>query len=1143
MKSKFAKTAAALVLALMAGIAGPLNAFAAGGDVGITQSVKLQGGSAGASVDIPAGGTFIWTVNFTCSNDDCHGGMVRLNFPATLTSGVANYSVSEVSRVIRSSTQVTFVLNPTITVGTSSQITLAMTAPVWSTPDGTTASLTSNFTTSDGQNVSTAASTATVHASNTTNVSSTMVSGGRIGGPTTVGVTYCVVAPGGTTNGPVGIAADSVLVGTIPAGVTVNSTDGGVYNAATNKITWAIATEVTGCVTYSVAVIYPLGSFTNNQATTYSFTWTGKDIGTTVAARTLGTSTNTVTVTNPDSSGASTTRTSVPPQMWVGGAGSIDFTMLNPNDSSQSLDSVEISEEVPEGLALSTITAMNSSKGTAIIYIKSLWGADGIQGNADDSVEYIAASGIAPGLSLMVTVANTMPSGAAGVTGGNYVNYVRAVFGGIPVNSGSLTLLRYNWTLLATTRTGATAAAGDSFPGTANFIYTETVPGRAQVSVPKSSTSSTQVINQPPPPAPSLTTRLGLGNNLSANLLPGVRSVPMSASFGVFGNSMAEPVLLLIQAPDTTIVDSSLVIKNGNTAIADFTVTRTNNFTYNFGQGAKTGVLVKVTFPDGMEVASNTSVTATYTLNLEDTLLGNPRIYNAFSSRSNNSYGTETQWWGTWCDSAADLDGDGLAGNGSCTSGDVKNFPLFFADLIPAVSVSAALTQSVKGSWDSGFVAGPSTGYTTPGASDGFRVSLRNRGTVQMDAATILVLMPRPGDTNVLSSAARNASSATFPVLLSSQPEIPAGLTGVVVSYSTVDNMCRAELGYSPAGCAAPAWSTTVPTPLSAVTAMKIDFGANILNPGVTWNVDMTVTTPSSGATEPDFAIVNPLVNSPSTNEKAKSSSAFVIREFGQSSMLNAAESPAVTLAMPGPFGPAGIAPTAPDKDSTGVGTATQQITVAAPSNGSVRLLSPAGTLSNEYTVPGQGRYTFTNGVIKFFPALGFVGTADPVLYQVTDVFGQTGIATYVASVSLPSGPSASAGTSSGEETKAQTFKPTLPSGGSIVLHDENGLEVTTLVVPNVGTYSVVNGEIKFVPATGYVGTAAIDYTVVDAYGQIATATYRATVTKKAVTPDNGDEDDDLAETGVANSPSGLAGFALLLAGLGALALSRRRRS
>ncbi|MGB3039513.1 MAG: hypothetical protein WBB44_02245, partial [Candidatus Nanopelagicales bacterium] len=64
---------------------------------------------------------------------------------------------------------------------------------------------------------------------------------------------------------------------------------------------------------------------------------------------------------------------------------------------------------------------------------------------------------------------------------------------------------------------------------------------------------------------------------------------------------------------------------------------------------------------------------------------------------------------------------------------------------------------------------------------------------------------------------------------------------------------------------------------------------------------------------------------------------------------------------------------------STGVGTATQSVTVTPPAGGTVMLLdgsTPVTTL----TIPGQGEYTVdpTTGVMTFTPKLGYTGTATP---------------------------------------------------------------------------------------------------------------------------------------------------------------------
>lgn len=1132
---KFSKFISLVVVAVLAIGMEMAPANASGGTITIVQSLTVQGGSPSQAVQIPSGGGFTWTVNITCSNDDCHDGVVRLNFPSTLTAGVANYSADDVGRVVRSSTSTTFILVPTLSVGTTSQITLEMSAPYWITPNDTIASMTSTFSTADGQNVTTAASTATVKASNTTTLASALTAGGRLGGKTSVTVTACPVAPVSSTFGPLGIAANSVITGTIPSGINFDSATGATYNAATRQVTWVVPTAVTQCVSYVMTVVFPLGSYPVGSVQTFNFTWTGKNIGSSASSQTLGTSSNQVTLQTASASGSGLARISDATAKWIGGTGSIRYVVNNPNDSSQQLDSLQISENIPSGLALSSITVANTSGGNASLYIKSEFGADGVQGNADDAVEYLAQDGIAPGTSSTISVSASMPSGALAMTGGNYVTAIRGVFGSIPANSGALTPLSFDWTILETTRNGASVSVGDVFTGTANFTYTETVPGASQSTQNASVASTTTVIAVPPPPQPYLSTRNGLRNGISATLLPGVRSVPMTTSFAAFNAVLPDPVAFLIQPPNTSIPTNSLVVTLNGQATTNYTATRVQNFTYTLTGAPLVGELVKITFPPGTQMNANTSMVVDYTLDLLDTLIGSPRVYNAFGSRTNNSYGMETQWWGTWCENNSDIDGDGTTGNGLCNSGDLKPFPLFFTDITPATSVSASLTQSVKGSWDSAFVAGPATGYTTPGANDGFRISLRNKGTVPMDSALVITTLPRPGDTNVLSSVSRTPATHTFPIQLTSVPSIPNGLTGVTISYSTVDDICRTELGYSPAGCNDAAWSTTPPVNLKTVTAIKFDLGSNVLNPGITWNFDMTVTTPVSGATEPDFAIPNSAVNNPATDEKAKSSSAFMIRQVGQVAMLSAAESPAVTLAMPGPYGPAGTPPTAPDKETSGVGVSPQNTSVVAPSNGSVALLNNNGSTSTDFIVPGQGRYTFSNGTITFLPAVGFHGVADSVFYRVTDVFGQTALATYTATVSIPTGPSASSGASTNAQRLSQQFQPTIPAGSTLSLIDPNGIGSTTVTIDGKGTYTIVNGKIQFTPLASFVGVVSIPFVITDAYGQTATATYTTTVT--AASSGSG-----LASTGSDLQGALLLGLLFILLGLAFQGSLRQRR-
>jgi CshA-type fibril repeat protein len=96
------------------------------------------------------------------------------------------------------------------------------------------------------------------------------------------------------------------------------------------------------------------------------------------------------------------------------------------------------------------------------------------------------------------------------------------------------------------------------------------------------------------------------------------------------------------------------------------------------------------------------------------------------------------------------------------------------------------------------------------------------------------------------------------------------------------------------------------------------------------------------------------------------------------------------------------LAPTSPqalpERSSGGVGVVQQVRPPLAP--GSVlRLVDAQGHLTTGIGLAGQGVYAVSGQTLTFTPADGFIGQADPVRYQITDVFGQAATSTYTATV------------------------------------------------------------------------------------------------------------------------------------------------
>lgn len=208
--------------------------------------------------------------------------------------------------------------------------------------------------------------------------------------------------------------------------------------------------------------------------------------------------------------------------------------------------------------------------------------------------------------------------------------------------------------------------------------------------------------------------------------------------------------------------------------------------------------------------------------------------------------------------------------------------------------------------------------------------------------------------------------------------------------------------------------------------------------------------------------------------------------------------------------------------------------------------------------VPGEGTYTVDakTGAVTFAPLTAFVGVATPVTYTVADVDGQRASATIT--ISVPKADQvARADIGTTKEGDPITIDPltndTAPSGAawdtrSVILLLPAGVpgatlsaDARTLTIPGEGVYTVdpVTGKITFTPEDGFTGTATpIQYSVADVNGVRSIARVSITVTGAAANPIAA----GLAFTGSDTGRPLTIGFASLLAGLGLVVVSRRRR-
>ena len=185
-------------------------------------------------------------------------------------------------------------------------------------------------------------------------------------------------------------------------------------------------------------------------------------------------------------------------------------------------------------------------------------------------------------------------------------------------------------------------------------------------------------------------------------------------------------------------------------------------------------------------------------------------------------------------------------------------------------------------------------------------------------------------------------------------------------------------------------------------------------------------------------------------------------------------------------------------------------------------LLNETGEEVTSVTTP-QGKYELdkANKTITFTPNKDFAGEATPVKVQIKDANGTKVETTYTPTVievtptgkdSATSGPQGIAQTSPivfNQKDEADNTTVNFETGhervelkqDTLTLVNENGEKVTTITVPEVGTYELKDGAITFTPVKTFKGTAeGVTVQVEDENGKVVTKKYVPTVTP--VTPE-----------------------------------------
>jgi CshA-type fibril repeat protein len=1059
--------ATAVILGSVFAAALPASAGTPTGSMTLTQTMTWSGGS-GTTATVASGSNLTLALNYQCSANACVDSTITVPLGPGLNIGTVAGTNDVLGSSYNGSTGVlTITMVPSIAPGSTGQITVPLSVPAWTTADGTVFSWTSVMSAPGATDADSAVASITAHAGNTLSANTSVASGGAVDQKTVYNLQVCSSGTSTPGYGPLAVAPGSIVTETLPEGATyISSTNGGTESGGV--VTWTLG-QVTDCPTLSVSVTFASSDPSNitGASKTATVAWSGRSIGDETDGALATNHVTTMLV-------APIVSMSFDKWSYTGSLAttqSMTYFITAADNGNVQANTLTVGDNVPTTMQTTSLAANNPSDSTGELWVSSQLGPDDIAGDGDDG-ELIDAGTIPANSSLNLNPYQTWPSGQAAIGADDIVDRVEVRLSNVPPGSNS-TIISLNTTLRTTAFDGAApdyagtaVEVGDSITNTADFAYT-TGEG------PGSDTQSQTVTVAPQ--IPSLTVRSGGPGQLTFGQTGGTFSV--SGSPGSF--DLPNPVFVMLLPAGVT-VDSWT--HTTGTGLPEPTLTTIDDW-----QGVTGATLLRWTFPDGTVLPVNVG----YEFDVDTTLA--PHAWGDLTEKGYvSSSSIEPNCTADYFTSGIDTDdkdGDGDTSETLCN---------WNADIQPVASTSASLSATAQGAYDSAPV--DDTAYTTPGSDDDYQVSLNNTGNIRLTNGIVIDRLPRAGDSKMLSSTERNSASQTFPVVLRDTPVVPTLADPVSVYYSTATDPCTPELSYSPSGCDAPGWTTTAPGDLSTVTAVKVDFGNNVLIPYTSWTVDLPVTTPTSGASEPDYASTNADYQQPENDEAAVNSAAFVVESTASSTNLSPTESNSVVFDVPSAAGADGLPPIVTAATSTGAGTTEQTVTIPVPTDCHVHLLDGDGNEVTTLTVDGQGTYTIDpdTGVLTFDPVLGYVGTPDPVPFRVTSVFGDTADSTYTPTVTLPAAPTAPAVAGTGVGTDEQTKTVDVPDGGSAHLLDGDGNEVTTLTVNGQGTYTIDpdTGVLTFDPEPGFLGPAdPVDYRVTDAYDQHDDGTVDLTVT------------------------------------------------
>jgi len=785
----------------------------------------LEQSIVGGLTEIPVGENFTLNLRYRCASTTMHCENVQITStvlpPEIDGSKVYPAGTSHVETVNYSSRDrvVTWDFIDPLPAGSTGELTLSLAFENGTTPDGTTFTNIASMTADNADNVDSNEVTITAKAEPKTTFEKTLRNGGnRVGGDAFYRIKMCHPAENGQLE-----ITNYTLTDALPAGAEfVSATEDGVYDASTNTITWPQARLIAAstyekCFQSDVIIRFPTDNFSVNQevvnTATLEATYPGIEetvIRTSQVSHVLAEGALEGVVINRSKEGLNS--------ITMGETLSYGFKLYSEGDTAT--DNVVITDPIPPQLDVTTITAGNNNQPEGSITV-----AISYQSNVKS--EWTAVTGSPFATPAMQTV----DVSELGLAEGEYITNLRWEISPLPagfqnprVSSAYYPHERGGFTadILSVDRNGQAVESGDII----NNVATVTYPDENGDIITKTMTRKTTVETAQVRPK---ALKFVIGGDVAA---PGDEvsyQLRVENTWGADANLLSPSVADLL--PEGLEFVSWKWTTWAHPSDAPEPIVEVVD---NFNNTGRT--LVRWTWEDYALTPETRRLAIEFNARVKPGTLAGTLENTAVVSASNPESITDLSRCSQQLEDINDLDKDGDVAEIICVSNPASS------------SVTAVASMDsikwVKGQLDQDWHKYPAYGYTTLGGTLKYRLVVKNPSNVAMTKVKLVDILPHIGDVGTIDLSQRETQWA--PQLIGAV-EAPAG---VKVFYSQSANPCRIEpTSNTPAGCEAPAWSTSLPEDITQVRSLMFDFGDIVIDPqdsfSITWPmyapVDSTV--------------------------------------------------------------------------------------------------------------------------------------------------------------------------------------------------------------------------------------------------------------------------------------------------------------